>query len=115
MKILYFNDFRLGELKGDTVVDVTSVVKNLPHSSPGDQINGLIARFDEFRVPLERAVTSGKGLPVAQVKTSISPLVSRQISGPVVSTCASRLTTLSKCCAQIAVGSSSASRPAIFW
>jgi len=68
MKILYFNDFRLGVLKGDTVVDVTSVVQNIPHSSPGDLMNGLIARFDEFRVPLERAVASGKGLPVAQVK-----------------------------------------------
>ena len=68
MKILYFNDFRLGVLKGDTVVDVTSVVQNIPHTGPGDLMNGLIARFDEFRVPLERAVASGKGLPVAQVK-----------------------------------------------
>ena len=68
MKLLYFNDFRLGVLKGDTVADVTAVVQNIPHTGPGDLMNGLIARFDEFRAPLERAVTSGKGLPVAQVK-----------------------------------------------
>ena len=68
MKLAYFNDFRLGVLKGDTVVDVTSVVQKIPHSGPGDLMNGLIARFDEFRGPLERAAAMGNGLPVAQVK-----------------------------------------------
>jgi hypothetical protein len=55
MKLVYFNDFRLGVLKGDTVVDVTSVVQKIPHTGPGDLMNGLIARFAEFRGPLERA------------------------------------------------------------
>jgi 2-keto-4-pentenoate hydratase/2-oxohepta-3-ene-1,7-dioic acid hydratase in catechol pathway len=68
MKILYFNDFRLGVLKGDTVVDVTSVVQKIPHTGPGDLMNGLIARFDEFRGPLEKAAAAGTGLPVSQVK-----------------------------------------------
>src|SRR5262249_55423090 len=40
MKLLYFNDFRLGVLKGDTVVDVTSVVQKIPHTGPGDLMNG---------------------------------------------------------------------------
>ena len=68
MKLLYFNDFRLGVLKGDTVVDVTSVVQKIPHTGPGDLMNGLIARFDEFRGPLEKAAAAGTGLPVSQVK-----------------------------------------------
>ena len=68
MKLVYFNDFRLGVLKGDAVVDVTSVVQKIPHTGPGDLMNGLIARFDEFRGPLERAASAGTGLPVAQVK-----------------------------------------------
>src|SRR5215471_3498684 len=46
MKILYFNDFRLGVLKGDnSVVDVTAVVQDIPHVGPGDLMNGLIERF----------------------------------------------------------------------
>jgi len=49
MKLLYFNDFRLGVLKGDNVVDVTSVVQNIPHTGPGDLMNGLIARFSDRR------------------------------------------------------------------
>ena len=68
MKLVYFNDYRLGVLKGDAVVDVTSVVQKIPHTGPGDLMNGLIARFGEFRGPLERAATMGNGLPVAQVK-----------------------------------------------
>jgi len=45
MKLMHFNDFRLGVLKGDQVVDVTSVVANIPHVGPGDRMNSLIAHF----------------------------------------------------------------------
>ncbi len=68
MKLLYFNDFRLGVLKGDAVVDVTSVVQNIPHTGPGDLMNGLIARFPDFRARLDKAAADGKGVPVTQVK-----------------------------------------------
>jgi len=68
MKLVYFNDFRLGVLKGDGVVDVTPVVQKIPHTGPGDLMNGLIARFAEYRGPLERAASDGNAVPVAQVK-----------------------------------------------
>jgi len=68
MKLLYFNDWRLGVLKGDNVVDVTSVVQDIPHVGPGDLINGLIERFDQYRGHLESAAASGRGVPVASVK-----------------------------------------------
>jgi 2-keto-4-pentenoate hydratase/2-oxohepta-3-ene-1,7-dioic acid hydratase in catechol pathway len=68
MKLVYFNDFRLGVLKGDSVVDVTSVVQKIPHTGPGDLMNGLIARWADYRGALERAVAGGQGVPVAQVK-----------------------------------------------
>ena len=68
MKLVYFNDFRLGVLKGDTVVDVTSAVQKIPHTGPGDLMNGLIARWADYRGALERASADGRGVPVAQVK-----------------------------------------------
>ncbi len=68
MKILFFDDYKLGVLKGDNVVDVSDVVKGVPHQGPHDLINGVIERFAEFRKPLEAAVASGKGVPVASVK-----------------------------------------------
>ena len=68
MKLLYFDDFKLGVLKGDNVVDVSAVVEDIPHSGPGDLMNGLIARFDEYRSKLEAAAAAGDGVPVRSVR-----------------------------------------------
>jgi 2-keto-4-pentenoate hydratase/2-oxohepta-3-ene-1,7-dioic acid hydratase in catechol pathway len=68
MKLVYFNDFRLGVVKGDAVIDVTAVVQKIPHTGPGDLMNGLIARFAEYRGALERAAVDVRAVPVAQVK-----------------------------------------------
>jgi len=68
MKILFFDDFRLGVLKDDTVVDVTKVVKGIPHTGPHDLISGLIERFDDYRKKLEKAAASGRGIPIKKVK-----------------------------------------------
>jgi 2-keto-4-pentenoate hydratase/2-oxohepta-3-ene-1,7-dioic acid hydratase in catechol pathway len=67
MKILYFDDFKLGVLKGDTVVDVSAVVQDIPHTGPHDLINGLIEHFDDYRGKIEAAVESGTGVPVSSV------------------------------------------------
>jgi len=68
MKLMHFNDFRLGVLKGDQVVDVTDVVANIPHVGPGDRMNRLIAHFGDFRARLEAAAASGTGVPVGSVR-----------------------------------------------
>jgi 2-keto-4-pentenoate hydratase/2-oxohepta-3-ene-1,7-dioic acid hydratase in catechol pathway len=68
MKIMYFDDYKLGILKGDTVVDVSSEVKNIPHTGPHDLINGLIERFAEYRPKLEAAAARGTGVAVAGVR-----------------------------------------------
>src|SRR5215467_9773598 len=69
MKILYFNDFRLGVLKGDnSVVDVTAIVQDIPHVGPGDLMNGLIERFSSYRQKLEQAAAQGQGVPLASVR-----------------------------------------------
>ena len=68
MKIMFFDDFRLGLLKGDSVVDVTDVVKDIPHRHPQDLIGGLIARFAAYREKPTQAVANKGGPPLAQVK-----------------------------------------------
>ncbi|HSQ02546.1 MAG TPA: fumarylacetoacetate hydrolase family protein [Burkholderiales bacterium] len=68
MKILFFDDFKLGVLKGDTVVDVSSVVRDIPHTGPHDLINGLIERFAGYRSKLEQAVARASGVPVSKVR-----------------------------------------------
>ena len=68
MKLLYFNDFQLGVLKGDAVVDVSAVVHDIPHTGPHNLINGLIERFDDYRSALEEAVAKSDGVPLASVR-----------------------------------------------
>jgi len=43
VKICYFNDYRLGVVKGDQVVDITDAVKDIPHLHNRDLIIGLTA------------------------------------------------------------------------
>ena len=67
MKLAFFDDFKLGVVKGDAIHDVSAVVKDIPHVGPGDLISGLIAKFEDYRGKLEAAAT-GAGTPVANVR-----------------------------------------------
>ena len=68
MKLLYFDDYKLGVLKGDSVVDVSQTVRDIPHTGPHNLISGLIERFADYRKRLEEAAASGRGVPVGQVR-----------------------------------------------
>ena len=78
MKILYFDDFKLGVLKGDRVVDVSAVVSDIPHTGPHDLITGLIERFASYRPRLEQAAQQGTGVAVSQVR--IRPPLPRPVT-----------------------------------
>ena len=67
MKLAFFGDFRLGVVKDDAIHDVTAVVRDIPHTGPGDLINGLIAGFENYRARLD-AATTGAGTPLAKVR-----------------------------------------------
>ncbi|MBI2886316.1 MAG: fumarylacetoacetate hydrolase family protein [Chloroflexi bacterium] len=68
MKLVYFNDFRLGVVSGESVVDVTGIVQEIPHVGPHDLISRLIERFDQYRARLEQAARAGGGTPLSQVR-----------------------------------------------
>jgi len=68
MKLVYFDDYKLGVVKGDRVVDVSSVVRDIPHTGPGDLMNNLIARFDQYKGKLQDAAASGQGQPLSSVR-----------------------------------------------
>ena len=68
MKILLFDDFKLGVLKGDSVVDVSSVVRDIPRVGPQDLMAGLIENFAAYRPRLEEAAAKGNGVDVAKVR-----------------------------------------------
>ncbi|MFA7248172.1 MAG: fumarylacetoacetate hydrolase family protein [Dehalococcoidia bacterium] len=69
MKLLFFDDFKLGVLKGnDTVVDVSAVVSDIPHTEPHDIIKGVIEQWATVKPRLEAAVASGTGVPLSSVR-----------------------------------------------
>ena len=68
MKLCYFNDFRLGVIKGDQVVDVTDAVKDLPHRDSRDLIVSLIAAWDSHKSKVEKAAAEGKGVALSGVR-----------------------------------------------
>src|SRR5215467_15166850 len=67
MKLVYFDDFKLGVLKGDAVVDVSAEVEDIPHTGPGDLMNGLIEHWGSYKPRLEAAVARGAEVPVSGV------------------------------------------------
>jgi 2-keto-4-pentenoate hydratase/2-oxohepta-3-ene-1,7-dioic acid hydratase in catechol pathway len=78
MKLTYFDDFRLGVVKGDAVVDVSKAVQDIPHTGPHDLINGVIEHFAKYRGALEKAAADGKGVPLA--KACLRPPLPRPIN-----------------------------------
>jgi len=68
VKILFFDDFKLGLLKGGTVIDVSAVVRDIPSVGPQDVIGGLIEHFAEYKGRLEDALAKGNGVPVSKVR-----------------------------------------------
>ncbi|MGH7887914.1 MAG: fumarylacetoacetate hydrolase family protein, partial [Candidatus Binatia bacterium] len=78
MKILFFDDFKLGVVKGDTVVDVSAALRDIPHTGPHNLISGLIERFADYRGALEKSVAEGKGVPLASVR--IRPPLPRAVN-----------------------------------
>jgi len=68
VKLLFFDDFKLGVLRGDLVIDVSQTVRDIAHTGPHDLVNGLIARFADYRRRLEEATARGQGVPVDRVR-----------------------------------------------
>ncbi|MEE2880455.1 MAG: fumarylacetoacetate hydrolase family protein [Chloroflexota bacterium] len=68
MKLVFFDDFKLGVIKDGQVVDVREAVSGITHSSPQDLINKIIADFEKYSSDIQRAADSGTGISVDQVR-----------------------------------------------
>ena len=68
MKLVFFDDFKLGVVKGDSVVDVSDVVSDIPSVSPQDTLSGLISAFDDYKGKLDAAVAASDGVALSGVR-----------------------------------------------
>jgi 2-keto-4-pentenoate hydratase/2-oxohepta-3-ene-1,7-dioic acid hydratase in catechol pathway len=68
VKLLFFDDFKFGVAKDDTVVDVSAAVADSPRTRPQDVIRGVIEGWSEFQEILTRAAADGQGVPLNSVR-----------------------------------------------
>lgn len=68
MKLVFFDDFKLGVVKGNSIVDVSAAVRDIPHESPQGLLSRLIESFDTYRQKLEQAVSQSSGTPLNQAR-----------------------------------------------
>ena len=78
MKLVFFDDFKLGAVKGDQVVDLSSAVADIPRTHPQDVLVGVITQFTQRKSALEAAIASGKGVALGSVR--IRPPVPRPMT-----------------------------------
>ena len=68
MKIGFFGpDYKMGVVKGDNIVDVSSVAKEYG-TRPQDQIAGVIENWSSAKGKLEAAANASAGVPISSVK-----------------------------------------------
>ncbi len=69
MKIVCFDDYKLGVLKdAASLVDITPVVRDAAQGDPRLLINAVIEKFAQYRGKIEQTVASGKTIPLDSVK-----------------------------------------------
>jgi 2-keto-4-pentenoate hydratase/2-oxohepta-3-ene-1,7-dioic acid hydratase in catechol pathway len=68
VKILLYDDFRLGVLVDAHVIDVSAVADEIPRAHPQDIMNRLIADWEHFRTSIEEELLRGHKVPLEQVR-----------------------------------------------
>src|SRR6266576_499770 len=68
MKLLFYDDFKLGVVKGDAVIDVSQAVRDIPNTGPHNLISRLIERFSDYRGAIEKVAAAGNGIPLGSVR-----------------------------------------------
>lgn len=66
MKIVLYDDYKVGLLKDDAVIDASAVVPR--GQTPQLTIEGLITGFRELKPKLDEALAAGKGVPLSNVR-----------------------------------------------
>jgi 2-keto-4-pentenoate hydratase/2-oxohepta-3-ene-1,7-dioic acid hydratase in catechol pathway len=68
MKLVLFNEYRLGVVQNDRVVDAMEALQGLQFRRPQDLIEEVIIRWDELKAKIAAAVRGKEGVPLASVR-----------------------------------------------
>jgi len=68
VKLVFFDDYRLGVLRDDGVVDVSAAITNLHYHTAQELLTQVIERWDIYQDAIASAADSGTARPVDQVR-----------------------------------------------
>jgi 2-keto-4-pentenoate hydratase/2-oxohepta-3-ene-1,7-dioic acid hydratase in catechol pathway len=68
MKLAFFDNYKLGVVVGDNIVDVSGAVKGIKALGPQDVIRGVIEKWSAYKSKFAAAAKKGKGKPLSKVK-----------------------------------------------
>src|SRR6201999_2514247 len=68
MKLAFFDDYKLGVVVDDKIIDVSSAVKGIKALGPQDLIRGVIEQWSTYKTKLANAAKRGKAKPLAKAK-----------------------------------------------
>ena len=68
MKLVLFNDYRLGVIQGNRVVDAMAALEGLQFRRPQDLIEEVITRWDALKPKIEAAIRGQAGVPLDSVR-----------------------------------------------
>lgn len=69
MKLVFFDDFKLGLVKDNRVVDLSEAVRDVSAPTPQDLLNAVIVGFkDRYRARFEEAARRGASTPLHRVR-----------------------------------------------
>jgi 2-keto-4-pentenoate hydratase/2-oxohepta-3-ene-1,7-dioic acid hydratase in catechol pathway len=71
MKLVFYDDFKLGVMRGDSVVDASTMAQSIVHTSPQDLLNRLIAGFSQYKSQLQQIAQSGTVVPQARLRSPV--------------------------------------------
>ena len=68
MQLVLFDDFKLGVLQGEKVVDVSAAVQGLGYHSPQEMMQMLTAQWATLQPRVEEAIAGQRGVPLSGVR-----------------------------------------------
>tara|TARA_B100000949_G_C14235299_1_gene430875 strand:- start:274 stop:1182 length:909 start_codon:yes stop_codon:yes gene_type:complete len=67
MKLVLFNDYRLGVLQNGNVVEVMASLDSLHFHKPQEMVEGLILGWDQVKPKIEQEIQGKEGVPISDV------------------------------------------------
>ena len=80
MKLVLYNDYRPGLLKGDSVVDLEAIVSRLGVQTGQEAMEAIITQIDDLGDELSRLERESEGVPLSTVALR-PPLATYEVGG----------------------------------